>query len=74
MSTELRIYSPYSLDLPDESQPSAIPSAAIENAKFNYQPDDAPQAATWVAETDTDKYEIAYECWQQFENNDPVAA
>ncbi len=55
-------------------QPSAIPSAAIENAKFNYQPGDAPQAAAWVAETDTDKYEIAYECWQQFENNDPVAA
>ena len=74
MSTELRIYSPYSLDLPDESQPSAIPSAAIENAKFNYQPGDAPQAAAWVAETDTDKYEIAYECWQQFENNNPVAA
>ena len=55
-------------------QPSAIPSAAIENAKFNYQPGDAPQAAAWVAETDTDKYEIAYECWQQFENNNPVAA
>ena len=55
-------------------QPSTIPSAAIENAKFNYQPGDAPQAAAWVAETDTDKYEIAYECWQQFENNNPVAA
>ena len=55
-------------------QPSTIPSAAIENAKFNYQPGDAPQAAAWAAETDTDKYEIAYECWQQFENNNPVAA
>ena len=28
----------------------------------------------WVAIDDMDKYEIAYECWQQFENNEPVAA
>ena len=73
MSTRLNIYSPYSIDLPDDSQPSTITSAAIENVKFNYQPGDAPQVTAWISEEDTDKYEIAYECWQQFENNQPVA-
>ena len=51
-----------------------ITAATIENAKFSYQPGDAPQATAWVSEVDTDKYEIAYECWQEFENNEPVAA
>ncbi len=54
--------------------PTAITAATIENAKFNYQPGDAPQATAQVAAAEQDKYEIAYECWQQFENNEPVAA
>lgn len=54
--------------------PITIATAAIRNAKFNYQPGDVPQATAWVSEVDADKYEIAYECWQQFENNEPVAA
>ena len=53
--------------------PITIATAAIGNAKFNYQPGDVPQATAWVSEVDADKYEIAYECWQQFENNEPVA-
>ena len=56
------------------SASTAIAEATIENAKFNYQPSDAPQATACIAVDDTDKYEIAYECWQQFENNQPVAA
>ena len=48
-----------------------ITSATVQNAKFDYQPGDAPQA---TATADTDKYEIVYECWQEFENNEPVAA
>ena len=53
---------------------STITSAAVENAKFDYQPGNTPQATARVSEADTDKYEIEYECWQQFENNNPVAA
>ena len=65
----------YDLIVQENSQSeSTITSATIENAKFDYQPGDAPQATAWVAEADADKYEIAYECWQQFENNEPVAA
>ena len=58
-------------EYPDDS---VITTATIENAKFDYQLGDAPQATAWVAIDDMDKYEIAYECWQQFENNEPVAA
>ena len=53
---------------------TTITSVAVQNVKFNYQPGDAPQATAEVYNTDTDKYEIAYECWQEFENNEPVAA
>lgn len=74
MSTRLNIYGIYAVDLPDESQPSTITSATVENAKFDYQQGDAPQATACVSEADKDKYEIEYECWQQFENNNPVAA
>ena len=74
MSTELRIYSIYSIDLPDESQSGTITSATVENAKFDYHSGDTPQATAQVSAADQNKYEIEYECWQQFENNNPVAA
>ena len=65
----------YDLNVQQIGQPeSTITAATIENAKFDYQLGDAPQATAWVAIDDMDKYEIAYECWQQFENNEPVAA
>ena len=65
----------YDLNVQQTGQPeSTITAATIENAKFNYQPGDAPQATALVAIDDAYKYEIAYECWQQFENNEPVAA
>ena len=58
-------------EYPEDSE---ITTATIENVKFDYQLGDAPQSTAWVAIDDMDKYEIAYECWQQFENNEPVAA
>ena len=65
----------YDLTVQENSQPaSTITSAVVKNVKFNYQPGDAPQATAEVYNTDADKYEIAYECWQEFENNEPVAA
>ena len=65
----------YDLNVQQTGQPeSTITAATIENVKFDYQLGDAPQATAWVAIDDMDKYEIAYECWQQFENNEPVAA
>ena len=53
---------------------STINNVCIENVKFAYRSGDAPQATAEVYNADADKYEIAYECWQEFENNEPVAA
>ena len=58
-------------EYPDDS---VITTATIENVKFDYQLGDAPQATAWVAIDDMGKYEIDYECWQQFKGNEPVAA
>ena len=73
---EYQVYqTTYDLIVQENSQPTnTIPVATIENVKFNYQPGDAPQATAEVYNADADKYEIAYECWQEFENNEPVAA
>lgn len=53
---------------------ATINNAYIRNVKFAYRSGDTPQATAEVYNADADKYEIAYECWQKFENNEPVAA
>ena len=53
---------------------ATINNVCIENVKFAYRSGDAPQVTAEVYNDDADKYEIAYECWQEFENNEPVAA
>ena len=73
---EYQIYD-YTYDLivqENSQQTNTITSATAQNVNFNIQPGDAPQATAEVPNFDTDKYEIAYECWQEFENNEPVAA
>ena len=57
-------------EYPDDS---VITSAAVQNVKFNYQPGDAPKATAQVSDASLDKYEIAYECWEEMENGAPVA-
>ena len=73
---EYQIYD-YTYDLivqENSQQTNTITSATVQNVNFNIQPGDAPQATAEVPNFDTDKYEIAYECWQEVENNEPVAA
>ena len=53
---------------------ATINNVCIENVKFAYRSGDALQATAEVYNADADKYEIAYERWQEFENNEPVAA
>lgn len=56
------------------SASTAISAATIENAKFDYQPGDAPRATAAVAAADQGKYQIADEYWQELNENDvPVA-
>ena len=52
---------------------ATINNVCIENVKFAYRSGDAPQATAEVYKADADKYEIAYECWQEMENGEPVA-
>ena len=78
-TTDVRQYQKYEytydLTVQENSQSTnTITSATVQNVNFNIQPGDAPQATAEVYSADADKYEIAYECWQQFENNTPVAA
>lgn len=52
---------------------TTIDNAYIENVKFDYRPGDAPQATAQVSDTSLDQYEIAYDCWEEMENGEPVA-
>ena len=52
---------------------ATINNAYIENVKFAYRSGDAPQATAEGYNADADKYEIAYECWEEMENGEPVA-
>lgn len=58
-------------EYPDGSE---ITNATIEDVRFNYGAGEAPVASAFVTPVDYEKYDVAYECWQQFENNEPVAA
>lgn len=52
---------------------TTINNAYIENVKFDYRPGDAPQATAQVEDSSSDRYEVAYECWEEMENGNPVA-
>ncbi len=73
--TRTHVYERACLVIPAaESESESISSANVQNTNFNWQLDTGPQATAGVSNYDADKYEIAYECWQEFENNEPVAA
>ncbi len=73
--TRTHVYERACLVIPAaESESESISFANVQNTNFNWQLDTGPQATAGVSNYDADKYEIAYECWQEFENNEPVAA
>ena len=73
--TRTHVYERACLVIPAaESEAESISFANVQNTNFNWQLDTGPQATAGVPNYDADKYEIAYECWQEFENNEPVAA
>lgn len=57
----------------DLEEDRVINNADIMDVIFEYRSGDAPQATAEVYNADADKYEIAYECWQEMENGEPVA-
>ena len=53
---------------------ATINNVCIENVKFAYRSGDAPQATAEVlVDPLFEEYEIAYECWEEMENGEPVA-
>ncbi len=62
------------ISVSDSSKEQTVTNVSIENVKFDYQPGDVPQVTAMPSEVDIDKYDIVYECWQEFENNNPVSA
>ena len=53
---------------------ATINNAHIRNVKFAYRSGDTPQATAEVlVDPLFEEYEIAYECWEEMENGEPVA-
>lgn len=53
---------------------ATINNVCIENVKFAYRSGDSPQATAEVlVDPSLEEYEIAYECWEEMENGEPVA-
>ena len=53
-----------------ESQ--ALENLNVNDVKTDYAPGEAPRATATVPAADADKYEIAYECWEEMDGSDPA--
>lgn len=49
------------------SENEAIHNLDINDVKTDYAPGEAPRATATIPAADADKYEIAYECWEEME-------
>ena len=57
----------------ENPEDSEITTVKIIGATLSYKPGETPRATATVAAADQGKYRISDECWQEFENNEPVA-
>ena len=51
------------------SENEAIHNLDVNDVKTDYAPGEAPRATATIPAADADKYEIAYECWEEMELN-----
>lgn len=49
----------------------ALENLDVNNVKTDYAPGEAPRATATIPAADADKYEIAYECWEEMDGSDP---
>lgn len=49
------------------SEHEGLENLTVENVKTDYAPGEAPRATATIPAVDADKYEIAYECWEEME-------
>lgn len=49
------------------SEHEVLENLNVDNVKTDYAPGEAPRATATIPAADADKYEIAYECWEEME-------
>lgn len=49
------------------SENEALHNLDVNDVKIDYAPGEAPRATATIPAADADKYEIAYECWEEME-------
>lgn len=54
------------------SENEALHNLNVNDVKTDYAPGEAPCATATVPAADADKYEIAYECWEEMDAGDPT--
>lgn len=50
----------------------ALHNLDVNDVKTDYAPGEAPRATATIPAADADKYEIAYECWEEMDGSDPA--
>ena len=53
------------------SENQALENLNVNDVKTDYAPGEAPRATATIPAADADKYEIAYECWEEMDGSDP---
>ena len=54
------------------SENEALHNLDVNDVKTDYAPGEAPRATATIPVADADKYEIAYECWEEMDGSDPA--
>lgn len=53
------------------SENQTLENLNVNDVKTDYAPGEAPRATATIPVADADKYEIAYECWEEMDGSDP---
>lgn len=54
------------------SENEVLHNLDVNDVKTDYAPGEAPRATATIPAADADKYEIAYECWEEMDGSDPT--
>ncbi len=54
------------------SENEVLHNLDVNDVKTDYAPGEAPRATATIPAADADKYEIAYECWEEMDGSDPA--
>ena len=54
------------------SENEALHNLDVNDVKTDYAPGEVPRATATIPAADADKYEIAYECWEEMDGSDPA--